>query len=103
MPLPVPIQIPLMTQRCQALAREFPVEQILGRIDPQLRVQILEWSEFKTPDGKAYYFNNRMKQSVWEKPEVLVNFDGKFYLLFSSYLLSNLNFHHFRGNREGKG
>ncbi|XP_067280633.1 transcription elongation regulator 1 [Pseudorasbora parva] len=30
-----------------------------------------EWSEFKTGDGKIYYYNNRTLESTWEKPAEL--------------------------------
>lgn len=29
------------------------------------------WSEFKTPDGRTYYYNNQTKKSLWEKPDEL--------------------------------
>ncbi|XP_068600139.1 transcription elongation regulator 1 [Brachionichthys hirsutus] len=31
-----------------------------------------EWSEYKTADGKMYYYNNRTLESTWERPRVLV-------------------------------
>ncbi|KAM7398221.1 hypothetical protein PAMA_006224 [Pampus argenteus] len=31
-----------------------------------------EWSEYKTADGKTYYYNNRTLESTWEKPLALV-------------------------------
>ncbi|CAL8095974.1 unnamed protein product [Orchesella dallaii] len=30
-----------------------------------------EWTEHKAPDGRTYYYNNKTKQSSWEKPEDL--------------------------------
>lgn len=30
-----------------------------------------EWTEHKAPDGRTYYYNNKTKQSSWEKPEEL--------------------------------
>ncbi|KAG2456205.1 TCRGL protein, partial [Polypterus senegalus] len=30
-----------------------------------------EWSEYKTADGKTYYYNNRTLESTWEKPQEL--------------------------------
>ncbi|XP_053573125.1 transcription elongation regulator 1 isoform X2 [Bombina bombina] len=30
-----------------------------------------EWSEYKTTDGKTYYYNNRTLESTWEKPHEL--------------------------------
>ena len=30
-----------------------------------------EWSEYKTADGKMYYYNNRTLESTWERPPEL--------------------------------
>ncbi|KAM5173157.1 transcription elongation regulator 1 isoform 1-T1 [Mantella aurantiaca] len=30
-----------------------------------------EWSEYKTADGKTYYYNNRTLESTWERPQEL--------------------------------
>lgn len=30
-----------------------------------------EWTEYKTGDGKTYYYNNRTLESTWEKPHEL--------------------------------
>jgi YHS domain-containing protein len=46
-------------------------------IDPEIRMQASEWTEYKTPDGKAYYFSSKTQQSVWDKPKALVDLDGK--------------------------
>ncbi|XP_031136638.1 transcription elongation regulator 1 isoform X2 [Sander lucioperca] len=35
-------------------------------------LQLPEWSEYKTADGKTYYYNNRTLESTWEKPPALV-------------------------------
>ncbi|XP_020491218.1 transcription elongation regulator 1 isoform X3 [Labrus bergylta] len=35
-------------------------------------LQLPEWSEYKTADGKTYYYNNRTLESTWEKPHALV-------------------------------
>ena len=34
-----------------------------------------EWSEFKTADGRPYYYNSRTMQSTWEKPKELVDME----------------------------
>ncbi|XP_067084952.1 transcription elongation regulator 1 isoform X2 [Osmerus mordax] len=34
-------------------------------------LQLHEWSEYKTADGKTYYYNNRTLESTWEKPQDL--------------------------------
>jgi len=31
----------------------------------------LEWTEHKSPDGRTYYYNQKSKQSSWEKPDEL--------------------------------
>ncbi|KAF7206277.1 transcription elongation regulator 1 isoform X3 [Nothobranchius furzeri] len=35
-------------------------------------LQLPEWTEYKTADGKTYYYNNRTLESTWEKPQALV-------------------------------
>ncbi|CAL8280332.1 unnamed protein product [Arctogadus glacialis] len=35
-------------------------------------LQLPEWSEYKTVDGKTYYYNNRTLESTWEKPQALL-------------------------------
>ncbi|XP_040458963.1 transcription elongation regulator 1 isoform X5 [Falco naumanni] len=32
---------------------------------------VSEWTEYKTADGKTYYYNNRTLESTWEKPQEL--------------------------------
>ncbi|XP_072002240.1 transcription elongation regulator 1 isoform X1 [Engystomops pustulosus] len=32
---------------------------------------LTEWSEYKTADGKTYYYNNRTLESTWDKPQEL--------------------------------
>lgn len=51
--------------------------QLLCKIDPELRLQAAEWSAYKTPDGRNYYFNLKTQQSVWEKPKVLIQLEGE--------------------------
>jgi len=33
-----------------------------------------DWTEHRLPDGRLYYYNNKSKESKWEKPK---EFDGK--------------------------
>ena len=35
------------------------------------------WSEFKNPEGRAYYYNSKTTESTWEKPLVLKDLIGK--------------------------
>ncbi|XP_040262140.1 transcription elongation regulator 1 isoform X3 [Bufo bufo] len=32
---------------------------------------VSEWSEYKTADGRTYYYNNRTLESTWDKPQEL--------------------------------
>lgn len=32
---------------------------------------VSKWTEYKTADGKTYYYNNRTLESTWEKPQEL--------------------------------
>ncbi|XP_069052075.1 transcription elongation regulator 1 isoform X4 [Lepisosteus oculatus] len=38
-----------------------------------------EWSEYKTADGKTYYYNNRTLESTWDKPEELKEKENLFF------------------------
>jgi hypothetical protein len=61
------------------MANADPLKQQLffdASIDPEIRMAAAEWTEYKTPDGKAYYFSNKSQQSVWEKPKALLDLDG---------------------------
>lgn len=54
-----------------------PVRQaLLMHIDPTTKLAAAEWSEYRTPDGKPYYFSQKTRQSVWEKPKALIDLDG---------------------------
>uniref|UniRef100_A0A8C5FPA7 Transcription elongation regulator 1 n=1 Tax=Gadus morhua TaxID=8049 RepID=A0A8C5FPA7_GADMO len=39
---------------------------------PMMPPPLPEWSEYKTVDGKTYYYNNRTLESTWEKPQALL-------------------------------
>lgn len=49
---------------------------LLLQIDPEIKLAASEWTEYKTPDGKCYYFSSKTKQSVWDKPKPLVELEG---------------------------
>lgn len=36
-------------------------------------LQLPEWTEYKTADGKTYYYNNRTLESTWEKPQAVLD------------------------------
>jgi hypothetical protein len=35
------------------------------------------WSEFKNPEGRAYFYNSKTTESRWDKPIVLNDVIGK--------------------------
>lgn len=43
---------------------------------------VSEWTEYKTADGKTYYYNNRTLESTWEKPQELKEKGTSFYFIF---------------------
>ena len=49
---------------------------------PPKPAEVAEWSEHKNNDGKSYFYNARTQESTWDKPQVLVDWDGMFGLLF---------------------
>ena len=66
-------------------------QQLLFKIDTELRLQAAEWSEHKTPDGKIYFFNSKTQQSVWEKPKVLIQLEGILLITYFSFCFNLLN------------
>lgn len=48
---------------------------------------VSEWTEYKTADGKTYYYNNRTLESTWEKPQELKEKGTSFVLIFWAELL----------------
>ncbi|XP_068572234.1 transcription elongation regulator 1 isoform X10 [Cebidichthys violaceus] len=57
---------PLVSMMHQQLALSAASASMAGSL------QLPEWSEYKTADGKMYYYNNRTLESTWEKPLALV-------------------------------
>ncbi|BFY97387.1 hypothetical protein BsWGS_00433 [Bradybaena similaris] len=49
-----------------------PVTQL-----PAKPPEVAEWSEHKNSDGKSYYYNSRSQESVWDKPQVLKDWEAK--------------------------
>uniref|UniRef100_A0A8C1W3H3 Transcription elongation regulator 1 n=1 Tax=Cyprinus carpio TaxID=7962 RepID=A0A8C1W3H3_CYPCA len=47
-----------------------------------------EWSEYKTADGKMYYYNNRTLESTWEKPAELKERGKCVFFIFFILLLT---------------
>lgn len=52
-------------------------DPILMMVEPEIREAAAEWQEYKSQDGKPYYFSNKTKQSVWNKPKALIDLDSK--------------------------
>ena len=40
--------------------------------------EVAEWTEYKTAEGKPYYYSSKTMESTWEKPKVLVDWEGIF-------------------------
>jgi len=38
--------------------------------------EVAEWTEYKTAEGKPYYYSSKTMESTWEKPKVLVDWEG---------------------------
>ncbi|XP_012260939.2 transcription elongation regulator 1 isoform X2 [Athalia rosae] len=49
---------------------------ILAQIDQELVTSALVWTEHRAPDGRMYYYNTKAGESVWEKPQVLKDFES---------------------------
>lgn len=51
-------------------------QALIISVDPEVRRLASEWIEYKTPEGKSYYFNSKSQESVWEKPKPLLELEG---------------------------
>ena len=49
---------------------------LLQFVDADVKTRASEWIEYKTPEGKPYYFSVKTQQSVWDKPKPLQDLDG---------------------------
>lgn len=49
--------------------------QKMLQVPPEIRIAAMEWTEYKTPEGKAYYYSSKTQQSVWEKPKALIDLE----------------------------
>lgn len=82
----VPTQVPTILGTGEA-AKATSI--LLQFIDPEIRLRASEWVEYKTPDGKSYFFSNKTQESVWEKPKPLIDLEGESILIFVPVFLSN--------------
>lgn len=49
---------------------------IIAQIDGELVAAAMLWTEHRAPDGRLYYYNSKAGESVWEKPQVLKDFES---------------------------
>jgi len=38
---------------------------------------VCEWTEYHNTDGRSYYYNSRTMESVWDKPQALIDWQGR--------------------------
>lgn len=43
----------------------------MNQVSPDLRDRAIDWQEYKTPDQKIYYYNNKTFERTWNKPAVI--------------------------------
>jgi transcription elongation regulator 1 len=51
---------------------------ILAQIDSEIVSNAMVWTEHRAPDGRSYFYNSKAGESVWEKPQVLKDFECTF-------------------------
>ncbi|RWS06816.1 hypothetical protein B4U79_04823 [Dinothrombium tinctorium] len=50
-------------------------QPLLLAVDPEIRMRAAEWMEYKTPDHKSYYYSTKTQQSVWDKPQAIIDLE----------------------------
>lgn len=74
--IPPPWNIP--PQQWAQNAMSAPANDLMKfNLDPVLVAKANEWSEHKAPDGRSYYYHAGRAESVWEKPQPLVDLESK--------------------------
>ena len=58
------------------------------QLDPELVAKAAEWTEHTAPDGRKYYYNAKLQQSVWVKPQAITDLEGKRFLPALSLTIS---------------
>ncbi|NXX29250.1 TCRG1 regulator, partial [Nicator chloris] len=69
MPIPLPGVLPGMAPPMVPMIH--PQVAIAASPATLAGAAVSEWTEYKTADGKTYYYNNRTLESTWEKPQEL--------------------------------
>lgn len=54
---------------------------LCNQIDPEIVTKAAEWTEHRAPDGKLYYYNAKLGESVWQKPQALKDLESKYPIL----------------------
>ena len=42
----------------------------------KLNADVANWSEFKNPEGRPYFYNSKTMESTWDKPIVFADIIG---------------------------
>ncbi len=49
----------------------------------KLNDEVSNWSEFKNPEGRPYFYNSKTTESTWDKPIVFSDIIGRKSFSFS--------------------
>ncbi|GFO13671.1 transcription elongation regulator 1, partial [Plakobranchus ocellatus] len=69
--------VAVATEPATQISKDATVQKLPSTQLPPKPPEVLEWSEHKNNDGKSYYHNSRTLESVWEKPQVLIDWEAK--------------------------
>jgi len=72
MPTTTPVPAPVLTSGPQPYPLMFGPDP---GTDVAIVTQAMEWCEYRSPEGKPYYFNLKSSSSVWEKPQILKDYE----------------------------